>query len=141
MTKSITIPPEKLHLLINEELFRVGDSTSDATAISKPYDKLLIITEKLADDQKDTLNKIIQAVGLKSEDVNLLYEWPKDFEEYQKAIIFGDHPNEEYRALNYYEVHQVGKQHLLRSKSIRQLDESREEKMKLWTALKGWFKV
>ncbi len=135
----LSISRENLHHLIHEELFLIDNEESDVQ--DQTIDKLLIISEPLDHSTKATLGKIIQSIQLTDGDVQVVESWPADYSKYRSVLIFGNHSNDEYKALNLYEVQQLGGQQIVRSESLTELDKDRNKKLKLWGVLKTWYSL
>jgi hypothetical protein len=132
---------EHLHLLINEEIFsiesdqlKVGSGktidTGQTDAISQV--KIAFIHNTLNEEELVLLNNIISACKIESSDYQIMIA--DDVLSYQKAIIFTDSVTEYYIPV----TTETGE--VIYSKPLKVLNDSKEEKGKLWNVLKDFFK-
>lgn len=140
-SKKIDIPVGHLKHLISEDVYLIDNQVRKEPLAQSLKEQLLVISESLGSSETETLNKLLQAIKMDPAGVRIVQKWPDDYDTHARVIIFGDHPNEEYKALNFNEVHQLGGQQILRTKSISQLDADRNQKLGLWEALKSWFQI
>lgn len=98
---------------------------------------VIVISEALSKDEKDLMDKILSAVHIKPNQVHHIVGMPKTSLSYDKLIIFGDFEVEGV-GNDYYDVSRTT-QMSLRAKPLADVNGDREEKMRLWNALKTWF--
>ncbi len=148
-----------LHLLIDEEIFLIekeeksdpqvqikqdhsanevneGHTEVDINAQKTQSVKLLIALESINDAEREFLTKIMAAINVSDEEYKIVTGTTKDIPNYPKALLFTKNPK-----FTLYEVYNFRKTELLTALSLGQLMESKEEKRKLWMALKKWFNI
>ena len=138
---------EHLHLLINEEIYLVDsrqstvDSSPDKViegakqeaedVESIPEIKIAFIHNSEKPEELELLNNIIAACKLNAQDFKVLREGEPI--RYEKAVIFTT------SSKSYYERSKTSEGELLHSRTLAELNSSKEEKGKLWSALQGIF--
>jgi len=125
---------EDLHLLINEELYILKEHVATERPTKKEIDladpKIPIAFIHTSKDkgEQDLLGKIIEACKLDPSQYKVLK--PEDEIAYDKAIIFSDAADSYYQPLVSNNIQK------LYSRSLGFLIQSKEDKAKLWEALK-----
>lgn len=129
--------PEDLHLLIHEEIYIIDQKHVEKAIESniKPPSSIdipiLFIHNTNVKEELDLLSKIIDACKL---DAKLFRSIPTEDEgvKAEKKIIFSDSEP------NYYTPQQTEGSQIIYSKPLQTLINSREDKAKLWEALKAF---
>jgi len=148
-----------LHFLIDEEIFLI-EKEEKSEAVEKTQQdqptnevkeepkevevewqkiqpaKLLIALESINDAEREFLTKIMAAINLTADEYKIVTGTTKDIPNYPKALLFTKNPK-----FTLYEVYNFRKTELLTALSLGQLMESKDEKKKLWIALKKWFNI
>jgi DNA polymerase III psi subunit len=96
--------------------------------------KLLVAAETLDETEKELLIKILRAINISENEFRLEVGSTALVTSYEKAIIFSSKP-----AGTFYKLSKYKNTEILSAKPLRVLNESKEEKLKLWSALKQWF--
>lgn len=150
----IDFEKENLHHFISDQLFRVKediDEENKAVPLEQEHTKelidtpkgkedqkeLLIITQELSPEESETLNKIIGAVGLTNDQISIESD-SSQTEGHHKHLNF------EVDANTNTELYKVIKQdyaEIMACPPLSQIHRDREEKLKLWNALKEWFNL
>lgn len=104
--------------------------------------ELAIWTAPLTPSQRELLEKILIALGKKLSDVLLLEGMESYQPNFQNLVCFGYGQNLELRAkqpIPLYQVKQIGQRKFLTAAPLSQLEMDRNEKGRLWSALKVMF--
>ncbi len=132
---------ENLHLFFNEELYiikkPVEESGSTPTVLEKKEDlperkekiRIVFIHHTTKQEELDLLNKIVAACKIAREDYRLITEKSMEISA-AKAIVFTESSS------NYYTPFSTQGSEELHSKPLHVLMNSKEDKAKLWGALK-----
>ncbi|MBV6645724.1 MAG: DNA polymerase III subunit psi [Cyclobacteriaceae bacterium] len=157
------IDDHHLHLLIDEELFVLNEKLEETNAenlgspmtpeerstpvIEKPkspnpthYD-FVVVTDSLTNNDEELLKKILKAINLTLEQV-AVFQGPVKLEfSFERLLCFG--PITQINGLNAtaisnYQIDEIENGQLLLSTSLLKLQESKDEKIALWSALKKW---
>lgn len=131
----------------SEEISGVSEKDDPEESSKEPIQKsenvrpsknawLLVATRTLNESEKELLDKILDAVNVKEEDYELEVGSTKMITSYKKAIIFSSQ-----EVGTFYQVGNYKGTELLSARPLSEMIHSKEEKMKLWNALKNWFKI
>lgn len=142
---------ENLHLLINEEIYRIEEKNSENNTPSAPIIKpkvtesiatptmeeesvpIAIFHESKEKMDLELLHKIISACNLQAGNYKIVDTGFNKALRFKKALVFTPRAKAFYTSIPY----QGGA--ILCSKPLEELAKSKEEKGKLWTALKAYF--
>ena len=134
-----------LNFLIGEEIYVLNDIQEteepkiEETVKSVRTYEFLILSENLSDDLNELLKKILSAVSVNIENTTRLDRAPSDDWQAHKMICFGKFDG--VQQSSYFEVLKGHGGEYLCAPTLNTIADSRDEKMKLWNALKGWFNI
>ena len=134
---------EHLNLFIDEEVFILNENSEPSPKkekkdevtevkqeVKKPKIKFAFIHNSDSKDELELLNKIIEACKISPEDFYIGSD--DSMVDFSKAVYFKESKNE------YYEVQSEGPRSLIYSKPLSVLQSSKDDKAKLWAALKAF---
>lgn len=130
---------QNIEIISRNQKVPAGPETNKRSAANSDQEKseqLFIATEVLNDAGNELVSKITSAVGLTKDDYKVSIGSSAGIPAHKRAIIFTKNPK-----MPLYEVSNFRGTQLLVSKSLEELEQSRDEKVKLWTALKKWYGV
>ena len=148
---------EDLNFLSGEQIFILSDSEKKSTVpeekLVAPEEKsaepanveipqhyeFLVITENLGPELKTLLGKILSAVSIKLDQVQVVNEAPARKWTVDKLICFG--PSAILQGEENFKVVKNFGGEVLFAPPLADISKSRDEKMKLWNALKDWFSI
>ena len=88
---------------------------------------------------KELLAKILSAVSVTMDEIIIMETFPEGDYTIGKMICFGSAPDTSDR--QHFEVSKIFGGEILLAPSLIDVSKSRDEKMKLWNALKNWFSI
>ena len=137
------IEDQYLHLFITEELFNVkeGDTIEKPVPETEGHISIAVLTNPLSDIQLALLQKILSSVNIDINSIEIIYSEEDLVFSFDKLLIFGTNISSTFENYPLFKVESYGKGEILISKAINELEASKEDKMRLWQALKSWFKI
>jgi DNA polymerase III psi subunit len=111
-------------------------STEENDIQTPIHHSIIVVTGSISSEDHSLLTKVLEAVKVNIGDTHLLTTAPEMHITFDKMMVFDDNATQAR-----YEPSPTKQGDVLYSRSLSSLHSSKEEKIKLWNALKSWFNI